>query len=169
MHRMQEIKSLTRNNEFLITVHSTIIAVNGQQLRPFENKTTNLNPLPEISSHGKQSLLYSTCNCLAPYKNDLLHVADKATLNIYPYKQTVLLGHCHDGTLRRLHSFPEHSLNCSQNITSDKLQLLVQLCLGKPLFSPLSYHFHWQSPWQHIRNKGSHPDLWTLPENTVII
>lgn len=114
MHRMQEIKSLTRKNEFLIRVHSTSIEVFGQKLRLLKTKLDiYIYPLPEISSHGKQSLLHSTCNNLAPYKYDLLHVADKTTFNIFPYKQIVLLGHCHDGTLRRLHSFPKHSLNCS--------------------------------------------------------
>lgn len=114
-HRMQEIKSFARKNEFLIRVHSTSIVVYGQKLRLFENKITYIYiyPLPENSSHHKQSLLHSTCNNLAPYKHDLLHVAHKATFNICPYKQTVLLGHCHDGTLQRLHSFPKHSLNCS--------------------------------------------------------
>lgn len=112
-HRMQEIKSLKRKNEFLIRVHSIGTPVYGLKLRLFENKITHINPLPEISSHRKQSLLHSTCNNLAPYKYDLLHVADKATLSIYPYKQTALLGHCHDGTLQRLRSFPKRSLNCS--------------------------------------------------------
>lgn len=34
-HRMQEIKSFTRKNEFLIRVHSTSIPVYGQKLRLF--------------------------------------------------------------------------------------------------------------------------------------